>query len=63
MECTRGELSGAGVQAIFDAVRPGSTVQFAPGTYLLGAGARLTVPDVPDRSRAMPPYSPPQELT
>lgn len=36
----------ANVQAAFDAVQPGSTVLFAPGTYLLGAGARLTVPDV-----------------
>lgn len=36
----------ARVQAAFDRVRPGGTVQFAPGTYLLGEGARLTVPDV-----------------
>lgn len=36
----------ANVQAAFDAVQPGGTVLFAPGTYLLGAGARLTVPDV-----------------
>jgi parallel beta-helix repeat protein len=35
----------ASVQAAFDAVRPGGTVQFAQGMYLL-AGARLTVPDV-----------------
>lgn len=34
------------VQAAFDAVQPGGTVLFAPGTYLLGAGASLTVPDV-----------------
>lgn len=36
----------ANVQAAFDAVQPGGTVLFAAGTYLLGAGARLTVPDV-----------------
>lgn len=36
----------ANVQAAFDAVQPGGTVLFSPGTYLLGAGARLTVPDV-----------------
>ena len=40
------ETDRANVQAAFDAVRPGDTVLFAPGTYLLGAGARLTVPDV-----------------
>ena len=34
------------VQAAFDRVRPGGTVLFAPGTYVLGEGARLTVPDV-----------------
>ncbi|HUE76347.1 MAG TPA: alpha/beta fold hydrolase [Longimicrobiales bacterium] len=36
----------ANVQTAFDAVQPGGTVLFSPGTYLLGAGARLTVPDV-----------------
>lgn len=40
------EADRASVQAAFDAVQPGGTVQFAPGTYLLGAGAQLTVPDV-----------------
>ena len=40
------ETDRANVQAAFDAVQPGGTVQLAPGTYLLGAGARLTVPDV-----------------
>lgn len=34
------------VQAAFDAARPGDVVLFAAGTYLLGRGARLTVPDV-----------------
>ncbi|RFF31770.1 amidohydrolase family protein [Wenzhouxiangella sediminis] len=36
----------ASVQAAFDAVRPGGTVRFAPGRYLLGSGARLTASDV-----------------
>lgn len=40
------ETDRANVQAAFDAVQRAGTVQFAPGTYLLGAGARLTVPDV-----------------
>jgi parallel beta-helix repeat protein len=40
------ETDRANVQAAFDAVQPGDVVRFAPGTYLLGAGARLTVPDV-----------------
>lgn len=40
------ETDRTNVQAAFDAVRPGGVVQFAPGTYLLGAGARLAVPDV-----------------
>jgi hypothetical protein len=40
------EVDRANVQAAFDAVQPGGTVMFAPGTYLLGAGARLTVPNV-----------------
>jgi hypothetical protein len=40
------EADRASVQAAFDAVQPGGTVMFAPGTYLLGAGARLTVPNV-----------------
>lgn len=34
------------VQAAFDAVLPGGTVLFAKGTYLLGGGVRLTVPEV-----------------
>lgn len=36
----------ANIQAAFDAVQPGGTILFAPGTYRLGAGAQLTVPDV-----------------
>jgi parallel beta-helix repeat protein len=40
------ETDRANIQAAFDAVQPGGTVQFAPGTYLLGAGAMLRVPDV-----------------
>lgn len=40
------ETDRANVQAAFDAVQPGGTVLFARGTYLLGAGVRLTVPDV-----------------
>lgn len=40
------ETDRAKVQTAFDAVKPGGTIQFARGTYLLGAGARLTVPDV-----------------
>lgn len=40
------ETDRTAVQAAFDSVRPGGTVQFAQGTYLLGEGARLTVPDV-----------------
>jgi len=34
------------IQTAFDAVQPGGVVQFGQGIYLLGAGARLTVPDV-----------------
>lgn len=40
------EIDRANVQAAFDSVQAGGTVLFAPGTYVLGAGARLTVPDV-----------------
>jgi parallel beta-helix repeat protein len=40
------ETDRANVQAAFDAVQPGGTVLFSPGIYLLGAGVRLTVPDV-----------------
>jgi parallel beta-helix repeat protein len=40
------ETDRANVQEAFDAVQPGGTILFAPGTYLLGAGAQLTVPDV-----------------
>lgn len=36
----------AAVQSVFDSVRPGQTVEFAAGQYVLGAGIRLTVPDV-----------------
>jgi hypothetical protein len=36
----------AAVQAVFDSVRPGQTIEFAAGRYVLGAGVRLTVPDV-----------------
>jgi pimeloyl-ACP methyl ester carboxylesterase len=34
------------VQDAFDRVRPGGVVAFASGTYVLGEGARLNVPDV-----------------
>lgn len=34
------------IQIAFDSVRPGGTILFSPGTYLLGAGAKLTVPGV-----------------
>ena len=34
------------VQSAFDSVRPGGTVLFGPGTYGLGPGVKLTVPDV-----------------
>lgn len=40
------ETDRANVQAAFDAVQAGGTVLFEPGTYLLGAGVQLTVPDV-----------------
>ena len=40
------ETDRANVQAAFDTVQPVGTVLFAQGTYLLGAGVRLTVPDV-----------------
>lgn len=40
------ERDRAAVQAVFDSVRPGQIVEFAAGRYLLGAGVRLTVPDV-----------------
>ena len=40
------EQDRAAVQSVFDSVRPGQTVEFAAGRYLLGAGVRLTVPDV-----------------
>lgn len=40
------ETDRPNVQAAFDAVRSGGTILFASGTYMLGAGARLTVPDV-----------------
>lgn len=40
------ERDQASVQSAFDAVQPGGTVQFARGTYMLGPGARLTMPDV-----------------
>lgn len=40
------ETDRANVQAAFHAVQPGHVVRFSSGTYLLGAGARLTVPDV-----------------
>lgn len=40
------ETDRAAVQAAFDAVQPGGTVLFASGTYVLGEGASLTVPDV-----------------
>jgi hypothetical protein len=40
------EQDRATVQSVLDAVRPGQTVAFAAGRYVLGAGVRLTVPDV-----------------
>lgn len=40
------EQDRAAVQSVFDSVRPGQTVEFAAGRYLLGAGVRLKVPDV-----------------
>lgn len=40
------ETDRKNVQAAFDAVKPGGVVQFPSGTYLLGEGAMLTVPDV-----------------
>jgi hypothetical protein len=40
------EQDRAAVQSVLDSVRPGQTVVFAAGRYLLGAGVRLTVPDV-----------------
>jgi hypothetical protein len=40
------ETDRSNVQAAFDAVQPGDVVQFSSGTYVLGAGARLTVPEV-----------------
>lgn len=33
----------ANIQAAFDAVQPGGTVLFSPGTYLLGAGQRREI--------------------
>lgn len=40
------EQDRAAVQSVFDSVRPGQTVEFAAGRYVLGAGVRLTVPGV-----------------
>ncbi len=40
------EQDRAAVQSVLDSVRPGQTVAFAAGRYVLGAGVRLTVPDV-----------------
>ena len=40
------EVDRAVVQAALDGVPPGGTVQLAAGTYLLGAGVNLVVPDV-----------------
>ena len=40
------ETDRANVQAAFDAVKPGGTILFASGTYLLGKGVSLIVPDV-----------------
>lgn len=40
------ETDRASVQTAFDAVQSGGTVLFSPGTYVLGAGVKLTVPDV-----------------
>lgn len=40
------EQDRANVQAVFDSVRPGETVLFGQGMYMLGAGVTLKVPDV-----------------
>ena len=40
------EIDPVQVQEAFDRVQPGDTIYFAPGTYLMGQGARLTVPEV-----------------
>ena len=40
------ETDRAAVQAALDQVEPGGTVQLAAGTYLLGGGVELRVPDV-----------------
>lgn len=40
------ESDRANIQTAFDSVKPGGTILFSPGTYLLGAGAKLTVPNV-----------------
>jgi len=40
------EQDRAAVQSVFDSVRPGQTVEFAAGRDVLGAGVRLTVPNV-----------------
>lgn len=40
------EVDRINIQKAFDSVKPGGVVKFGPGTYLLGAGARLSVPDV-----------------
>ena len=40
------EIDRAAIQAALDQVEPGGTVQLAAGTYLLGGGVELRVPDV-----------------
>jgi parallel beta-helix repeat protein len=40
------EVDRASIVAAFEQVRPGGTVQFAPGTYVIGAGIPLDVPRV-----------------
>lgn len=40
------ETDRENIQAALDRVQPGGTVQFAAGTYRLGEGVRLVVPDV-----------------
>tara|TARA_A100001391_G_scaffold156803_2_gene115009 strand:+ start:1450 stop:2817 length:1368 start_codon:yes stop_codon:yes gene_type:complete len=40
------ETDRENIQAALDRVQPGGTVQFAAGTYRLGEGVRLVIPDV-----------------
>src|SRR5690606_29295822 len=40
------EADRAAILAALERLRPGGTVQFAPGTYLIGPGIEVTTPDV-----------------